>query len=267
MKKSSDLEEIIRKDLENGVNNYDKFAKRRHYEVTNGIKKSLRFVEKPMMISMLPKLEGKRVLMLGCGTAEESEILRKYNPKKITGIDISKKSIDIAKKSYPDCDFYVGNMLDLPFDANEFDFIFSSLAISHVENKDKVFKELYRVLDNEGELLFSVGHPMRFATERINYDGKSYHAIGFESGSNGNEVLGKYMSHTKQINHFKDEILEEYIAPPSYFFEILISNNFVVKNFKESRCVSECKEIDKAYYNRFHEIPQFMGFLAKKIEK
>ena len=122
------------------VNNYDKFAEKRHYEVTNGMKKSLRFVEKPMMLSMLPTLENKRVLMLGCGTAEESELLRKFNPKKITGIDISEKSIAIAKKSYPECDFYVGDMLNLPFKENEFDFIFSSLAISHVADKEKVFK-------------------------------------------------------------------------------------------------------------------------------
>ena len=251
--------------LNNHINDYDKFAKKRHYEVINGMKKSLRFVEKQMMISMLPNLEGKRVLMLGCGTAEESEILSKYNPKKITGIDISSKSIMIAKKSYPHCEFFVGNMLELPFQENEFDFIFSSLAISHVEDKDKVFQELYRVLDNEGELLFSVGHPMRFATEKIDCNGTYYHVIGFEGGSNSNHVLGNYMSHTKQINCFNDnEVLEEFIAPPSYFFETLINNRFTVVNFKESRCIDECKEVDESYYNKFHELPQFMAFLAKK---
>lgn len=252
-------------EFENKVNDYDKFAQKRHYEVTNGMKKSLRFVEKPMMISMLPNLEGKRILMLGCGTAEESEILSRYNPKKITGIDISEKSIEIAQKSYPKCDFYVGNMLNLPFKEKEFDFIFSSLAISHVEEKDKVFKELYRVLDNDGELLFSVGHPIRFATEKINLNNTSYHVIGFESGSDGKQILGNYMSHKKQVNYFKDnEILEEFIAPPSYFFETLIMNNFIVENFKESKCIDECKEIDEAYYERFKELPQFMAFLAKK---
>lgn len=252
-------------DDSNKVNDYDKFAEKRHYEVTNRIKKSLRFVEKPMMISMLPNLKGKRILMLGCGAAEESELLSKDNPKKITGIDISEKSITIAKESYPNCDFYVGDMLNLPFKENEFDFIFSSLAISHVKDKNRTFKELYRVLDNGGKLLFSVGHPMRFAAKKIDYNNTSYHVIGFEAGSNGNHILGKYMSHTKQVNYFKDnEVLEEFIAPPSYFFETLINNNFVVENFKESKCIEECKKVDENYYNRFHEIPQFMAFLAKK---
>lgn len=252
-------------DFNDKVNDYDKFAEKRHFEVINGMKKSLRFVEKPMMISMLPNLEGKRILMLGCGTAEESELLSKYNPKKITGIDISEKSIMVAKESYPNCDFYVGDMLNLPFKENEFDFIFSSLAISHVEDKNNAFKELYRVLDIDGELLFSVGHPMRFATEKISHNNTSYHVIGFETSDKGSQVLGNYMSHTKQVNYFKDnEVLEEFIAPPSYFFETLINNSFVIENFKESRCVEECKKVDEAYYSRFHEIPQFMAFLAKK---
>ena len=38
------------------------------------------------------------------------------------------------------------------------------------------------------------------------------------------------MSHTKQVNHFKDnEVLEEFIAPPSYYFELLKNNKFVVE--------------------------------------
>ena len=36
------------------VNDYDRFAEKRHYNVTNGLMKSLRFVEKPMMLKMMP---------------------------------------------------------------------------------------------------------------------------------------------------------------------------------------------------------------------
>lgn len=245
------------------VNNYDKFAEQRHYDVTNGKKLALLYAEKPMMLSMLPDLKAKRILLLGCGTAEESELLSKYNPKKITGIDISEKSIAIAKESYPNCDFYVGDMLNLPFKEKEFDFVFSSLAITHVEDKNKLFQEIYRVLEEEGEFLFSVGHPLRFATEKINHNGKTYHVIGFEKTTG--HVLGNYMSYRKQVNTFDDnEVLEEYIAPPSYYFETLMNNHFTVLNFKESRSVEECKEVDENYYNRFHEIPQCIGFLAQK---
>ena len=247
------------------VNDYDRFAEKRHYNVTNGLMKSLRFVEKPMMLKMMPNIEGKRVLLLGCGTAEESELLKKFNPKSITGIDLSEKSIEVAKKAYPDLDFYVGDMHELPFDNNSFDFVYSSLVINYAKDKEVVFKEIRRVLDDDGEFLFSACHPMRFATQNCEVDGKRFHVIGFEAGSDGKVVLGNYMSHSKQINYFKDnQVLEEYIAPPSYFFQSLIHTDFLVENFNESQCIQECKDVDLEYYTRFHEIPQFMSFLAKK---
>jgi len=86
-------------------------------------------------------------------------------------------------------------------------------------------------------------------------------------GDDGEKVWGKYMSHTKQTNYFKDnQVLEEYIAPPSFIFEKLLDTSFIVENFKESKCIDECKDFDLAYYKRFSEIPQFMAFLAKKVK-
>lgn len=108
---------------------------------------------------------------------------------------------------------------------------------------------------------------MRFSTENILVDGKRFHAIGFEVGDDGKKVWGKYMSHTKQTNYFKDnQVLEEFIAPPSFIFEKLLDTSFIVENFKESKCIDECKDFDLAYYKRFSEIPQFMAFLAKKVK-
>lgn len=245
------------------VNDYDFFAKKRHYEITNGIKKSIKYVERPMMISMFPNLKDKNILMLGCGTGEEKLILEQYSPKKLVGIDLSKDSIEIAKESYPDCEFYVGNMLKLPFKNEEFDFIYSSLAISHIEQKDKVFEEIHRVLKPSGKLLFSVGHPLRFSSEKIEYENGTYRAIGYETKTSN--IIGTYMTPTKQVNYFSDnEALEEYIQPPSTFFQQLIKAGYQVLNFKESTTIEECKDVDIDYYNRFHEIPQFMAFLAEK---
>lgn len=70
-------------------NDYDKFALKRQQDIINGLKPSHRFVEKPMMKSMMPDLKDKRILMLGCGTGEESVLLESFgaDPKNIVGID------------------------------------------------------------------------------------------------------------------------------------------------------------------------------------
>lgn len=249
-------------------NDYDKFANSRHEEIKKGIKKSICYVERPMMESMIPNLNDKKVLIIGCGTGEETEILNKFNPKSITAIDLSESSIRICKENYPNINFIVANMLNLPFEDNYFDFVYSGLAITHVYEKEKVADEIKRVLKNNGKVLFSVDHPMRFCCDNVEIDGKEFKVIGFEKGEDGKLVLGNYSSHAKRTNYFKNnQVLEEFVAPPSYYFQLLINKGFTVDNFKESRCIDECRKVDEAYFIRFSEIPQFMAFLATNIKK
>ena len=58
------------------INDYDRFAKERQEQLKKGEKRPHRFIEKPMMRELLPNLDDKKVLMLGCGTGEESKMLR-----------------------------------------------------------------------------------------------------------------------------------------------------------------------------------------------
>lgn len=248
-------------------NDYDKFATSRHDEIKKGIKKSICYVERPMMESMIPDLNDKKVLVIGCGTGEETEILKNYNPQSITAIDLSNESIKICKENYPDVEFIVANMLNLPFDNNCFDFVYSGLAITHVYEKEKVVDEIKRVLKNNGKVLFSVDHPMRFCCDSVEINGDNFMVIGFEKGEDDKKILGNYLSHSKRTNFFKNnQVLEEYVAPPSYYFQLLLNKEFKIDNFKESKCIDECKEIDEAYFKRFSEIPQFMAFLATNIK-
>ena len=48
--------------MENKINDYDKFAEKRQQDLINGMKPSHRFVEKPMMKSMLPSLKRSYIL-------------------------------------------------------------------------------------------------------------------------------------------------------------------------------------------------------------
>lgn len=108
--------------------------------------------------------------MLGCGTGEESELLETFgvDKKHLMGIDLSKKSIEIAKKTYPDIEFVVGDMNELPFESNSFDFVYSSLTVHYSATPEQTYKEVYRVLKPNGLFLFSIGHPLRWASEEKN---------------------------------------------------------------------------------------------------
>jgi len=120
------------------INDYDKFAKERQEQLKKGEKRPHRFIEKPMMRELLPDLTGKKVLMLGCGTGEENALLGEFGATDIVGIDLSEESIRLAKESYPNCQFIVGDMHKLPFENNFFDFVYISLAVHYSEDPESV---------------------------------------------------------------------------------------------------------------------------------
>lgn len=250
--------------------NFDEYAEERHQKLLTGMMPAQRYVEKPMMMSMMPDLKGKRVLMLGCGTGEESEILRNFGaePKDLVGIDTSEKSIEIAKETYPDIEFMIADMRNIPFEDNSFDFIYSSLAVHYSPNIEDVYKEVYRLLKSGGEFLFSVGHPIRWASETKEIDGKVYRLTGCAIDDSENEIIGHYNTY-QEYTHTRfawgmNETLIFHVGSPSFHFKLLRKTNFEVLDFTESQAVEEAKEVDMNYYIKNSEMPQFMAFLAKK---
>ena len=248
------------------VNDYDKFAKERQEELLKGTKKPHKFVEKPMMFSMMPNLTGKKVLMLGCGTGEETKILESFGASDLIGIDLSEESIRLAKEAYSNYEFIVGDMHSLPFNNESFDFVYSSLAIHYSDKPNIVYEEVNRILKIRGQFLFSVGHPLRWSSDKIIINNNSITLIGYASEKDEKqEVYGNYNDFINQDHLFTSgETLNFYVGPPSMHFKLLKKAGFDIEDFTESVCTEECKNYDLRYYNIFSKIPQFMAFLATK---
>lgn len=248
------------------VNDYDNWAAIRQQELKAGEKLPHKFVEKPAMSKLLPDLRNKRVLLLGCGTGEESQLLAEYGAADMVGIDLSQESVRLAKESYPNITFVVGDMHQLDFDDNSFDFVYSSLTIHYSSQPDVVYKEIFRILKPGGTLQFSVGHPVRWASERLEINGVVTKLLGYSENEEKRRLYGTYSSFKEYAETFKDgEILKFWIAPPSMHFRLLREAGFRVDDFVETRAIEECREVDEYYFIRNHEFPQFSIFSAKKL--
>jgi len=115
--------------------------------------------------------EGDKVLDIGCGSGRFYDF---FQEKKVDyfGIDFSKKLIDIAKRKYlphsleeekfsdkPLPTFIKVDALDLPFEDNFFDKIFSIAVFHHIPSKEKridFLREMKRVLRRGGEVHLTV---------------------------------------------------------------------------------------------------------------
>lgn len=102
------------------------------------------------------KLEGLRVLDIGCGPGGESCGYMVQNPSILVAIDINSGSlrtaVSFAKQMDTHPEFICANVFELPFRGESFDVIFSNGMIEHLPEVDGLFPSLLRVLRPGGRI-------------------------------------------------------------------------------------------------------------------
>jgi len=97
-----------------------------------------------------------KVLDLACGTGTASFFIHQKYKCNVTGIDISKSLINIAKDRLVQMSlqdkvrFEVADALKLPFPDNSFDFVIAQAFFIIIDDKEKAIDEIYRVLKPNG---------------------------------------------------------------------------------------------------------------------
>ena len=118
-----------------------------------------------------PLLEGMTVLDLGCGTGRDVYIASKLvgETGKVIGVDMTTEQIETAIKYQEEQrkrfgfktsnvifkQGYIEDLNSIGIQDNSVDVVISNCVINLSPAKEQVFKEIYRVLKNGGELFFS----------------------------------------------------------------------------------------------------------------
>jgi ubiquinone/menaquinone biosynthesis C-methylase UbiE len=101
--------------------------------------------------------EGSAILEIAPGPGYLSIELAQLGNYKVTGLDISKTFVEIArknaKKADVEIDFRQGNAAQMPFDNETFDFIVCRAAFKNFSQPVTALDEMYRVLKADGKAL------------------------------------------------------------------------------------------------------------------
>ena len=146
----------ILKNVDNNNLNFMNFGywEDEHMSLTNANKKLCDFVINQTTV------KNNTVLDIGCGYGEQDFYWSEKYKYKIVALDISKKQIDYAKEKAKknnnnSIKFIQGDATNLPFSDKSFKNIICLESAFHYNHRIDFFKESYRVLDDNSELIIA----------------------------------------------------------------------------------------------------------------
>jgi SAM-dependent methyltransferase len=118
--------------------------------------------EWPALKSLLPGLQGLRVVDLGCGFGWFCRWARQQGAAAVLGIDLSEKMLARARAATTDAaiTYLEADMEGAELPQAAFDLAYSSLALHYVEDLGGLLAKVHRALVPGGRIVFSVEHPI-----------------------------------------------------------------------------------------------------------
>ncbi|NPE30259.1 arsenite methyltransferase [Methanococcoides sp. SA1] len=164
---------------------------------------------------------GETVLDLGSGAGFDCFLAaaRVGKEGKVIGVDMTPEMIEKARENassggYANVEFKLGDIEEIPVADASIDVVISNCVINLAPSKDKVFREIFRVLKNGGRFIISDMVLLKTIPDKIKQSAEAY--IGCLSGA---MLKNDYLDTIKNLGFEDVEIIEE----TNYPFDLIVA--------------------------------------------
>ena len=179
---------------------------------------------------MLPDLNDKRVLDIGCGFGWHCRYAAENGASYVLGIDLSEKMLAEARKTTesPIIEYQRMAMEDIHFPPDTFDIVLSSLALHYTSDYHQVCKQINECLSESGLFVFSVEHPIftAYGTQDWYYS---------ENKERLHWPVDRYFDEGKRYTNFLGEEVIKYHRTLTTYLNTLLETGFEITKIIEPK--------------------------------
>ncbi|MFF1817482.1 class I SAM-dependent methyltransferase [Kribbella sp. NPDC058245] len=154
------------------------------YEQARSREDSLdRLMEWDAQRSVIGSVAGKAVLDVGCGNGSKAiELVRDHGAASVLGLDIGSQFLEAP----PEVTLVPGDLSELDtipeLAGRTFDVVLFLQSLAYAKDRARTLRTVRSVIAEDGVLVISMAHPLRYAVERAERDGvgigEAYHSAG-----------------------------------------------------------------------------------------
>ncbi|WP_428493159.1 class I SAM-dependent methyltransferase [Rhodopila sp.] len=183
--------------------------------------------EWPALQSLLPNLNGLKIVDLGCGFGWFCRWARQQGAAQVLGLDISDKMLARATAATSDTTiiYAKADMEKLNLPRASFDLAYSSLALHYVEDLAGLMANVHDAILPGGRLIFSIEHPIYMAPENPRW----------LVGSDGRKIwpLDSYLNEGRRISDWLAKGVIKQHRTIGTTLNMLIHTGFTITHVEE----------------------------------
>jgi len=233
---------------------WDAVAAFRDDVIRDGRDISLIDVTEPFVLESVSSDGIKTVLDCGCGTGHLSYLMAVKLGKKVTGIDISGKSIQVAKENYESCSdviFIKTSIKQFATQHESYDACIANMVMMDLADMKSNLEAIYQMLKPGGLFCFTITHPC-FWPIYVKYFDEPWFQYNKEIYITAPFYVNNYfIGHTTHVHR-----------PLSKYVSLCKDTGFQLMVQKELYPQSSHLELNYEY-----KYPRFLGFVYRKVEK